>query len=99
MQGKAGSNAVSKRPAGAGGSSGSAPSSGSKRPGGAVKRYSGGGGAARAGGAAGQGGIWRYYTDDAAGLKVGPTTVLVVSLLFIALVVMLHIFGRFARSR
>jgi hypothetical protein len=34
--------------------------------GGAVKRYSGPSG----GGSVNQGGIWRYYTDDAAGLKM-----------------------------
>jgi hypothetical protein len=34
--------------------------------GGAVKRYS----APSGGGSVNQGGIWRYYTDDAAGLKM-----------------------------
>lgn len=55
------------------------------------KRYSG------ASGGGGGGGIWRYYTDDAAGLKIGPTTVLVVSLLFVCFVMFLHIFGKFRR--
>ena len=40
-------------------------------------------------------GILRFYTDDAPGLKIGPTTVLVSSLLFIAFVVLLHIWGKF----
>jgi len=51
----------------------------------------------RDGGGSGGGGIWRYYTDDAAGLKIGPTTVLVVSLLFVCFVMFLHIFGKFRR--
>ena len=42
-------------------------------------------------------GILRFYTDDAPGLKVGPTAVLVMSLLFIAFVVLLHIWGKFRR--
>mmetsp|Transcript_11717 Transcript_11717/g.13471 ORF Transcript_11717/g.13471 Transcript_11717/m.13471 type:complete len:101 (-) Transcript_11717:346-648(-) len=37
----------------------------------------------------------RFYTDDAPGLKVGPTTVLVLSVMFIGCVVMLHIWGKF----
>mmetsp|Transcript_15338 Transcript_15338/g.24994 ORF Transcript_15338/g.24994 Transcript_15338/m.24994 type:complete len:109 (-) Transcript_15338:1797-2123(-) len=36
----------------------------------------------------------RFYTDDAPGLKIGPTTVLVLSLLFIGFVVLLHIWGK-----
>jgi len=42
-------------------------------------------------------GLLRFYTDDAPGLKIGPTTVLVLSLLFICFVVLLHIFGKLAR--
>merc|ERR1719506_1009396 len=41
------------------------------------------------------GGILKFYTDDAPGLKVGPTTVLVMSLVFMAMVVALHIMGKF----
>mmetsp|Transcript_30350 Transcript_30350/g.66439 ORF Transcript_30350/g.66439 Transcript_30350/m.66439 type:complete len:101 (+) Transcript_30350:53-355(+) len=41
------------------------------------------------------GGILNFYTDDAPGLKVGPTTVLVMSLAFMALVCFLHIMGKF----
>mmetsp|Transcript_6515 Transcript_6515/g.9817 ORF Transcript_6515/g.9817 Transcript_6515/m.9817 type:complete len:108 (-) Transcript_6515:260-583(-) len=36
----------------------------------------------------------RFYTDDAPGLKIGPTMVLVLSLLFIGFVVLLHIYGK-----
>ena len=45
----------------------------------------------------GSAGILRFYTDDAPGLKIGPTTVLVTSLLFIAFGVLLHISGKFRR--
>ncbi|XP_028985872.1 protein transport protein Sec61 subunit beta [Betta splendens] len=52
----------------------------------------------RATGSAGTGGIWRFYTEDSPGLKVGPVPVLVMSLLFIASVFMLHIWGKYTRS-
>mmetsp|Transcript_11853 Transcript_11853/g.14380 ORF Transcript_11853/g.14380 Transcript_11853/m.14380 type:complete len:93 (+) Transcript_11853:22-300(+) len=45
--------------------------------------------------AAGGGGILKFYSDDAPGLKVGPTTVLVLSLVFMAIVCSLHILGKF----
>mmetsp|Transcript_45856 Transcript_45856/g.132300 ORF Transcript_45856/g.132300 Transcript_45856/m.132300 type:complete len:94 (-) Transcript_45856:113-394(-) len=41
------------------------------------------------------GGILKFYTDDATGLKVGPTTVLVMALVFMAIVCSLHIMGKF----
>ena len=61
--------------------------------GGAVARPSGGGSRSMGSSA----GILRFYTDDAPGLKIGPTAVLVMSLLFIAFVVLLHIWGKFRR--
>lgn len=42
-------------------------------------------------------GILRFYTDDAPGLKIGPTTVLVLSLMFIGFVVLLHVWGKFRK--
>mmetsp|Transcript_98136 Transcript_98136/g.184554 ORF Transcript_98136/g.184554 Transcript_98136/m.184554 type:complete len:100 (-) Transcript_98136:207-506(-) len=51
-------------------------------------------GGARKGG----GGILNFYTDESAGLKVGPTTVLVMSLVFMAIVCCLHITGKIASS-
>eukprot|EP00095_Tigriopus_kingsejongensis_P012394 maker-scaffold1164_size58058-snap-gene-0.13 protein:Tk12394 transcript:maker-scaffold1164_size58058-snap-gene-0.13-mRNA-1 annotation:"transport protein sec61 subunit beta" len=51
----------------------------------------------RAGGTS-SGGMWRFYTDDSPGIKVGPVPVLVMSLLFIACVFMLHIWGKFNRT-
>ncbi|CAN8005527.1 unnamed protein product, partial [Ixodes hexagonus] len=44
------------------------------------------------------GGMWKFYTDDSPGIKVGPVPVLVMSLLFIASVFMLHIWGKYTRS-
>ncbi|XP_036015558.1 protein transport protein Sec61 subunit beta-like [Mus musculus] len=44
---------------------------------------------------AGTGGMWRIYTEDSPGLKGGPVPVLVMSLLFIASVFMLHIWGKY----
>merc|ERR1719234_3010745 len=48
--------------------------------------------------AGGTGSMWRFYTEDSPGLKVGPVPVLVMSLLFIASVFMLHIWGKYTRS-
>ncbi|UYV82898.1 SEC61B, partial [Cordylochernes scorpioides] len=48
--------------------------------------------------AASSGGMWRFYTDDSPGIKVGPVPVLVMSLLFIASVFMLHIWGKYTRA-
>ncbi|XP_042865621.1 protein transport protein Sec61 subunit beta-like [Penaeus japonicus] len=48
--------------------------------------------------AASTGGMWRFYTDDSPGIKVGPLPVLVGSLVFIATVFMLHIWGKYTRS-
>ncbi|XP_066918208.1 protein transport protein Sec61 subunit beta-like [Clytia hemisphaerica] len=52
----------------------------------------------RAGGGGGQPNMWRFYTEDSPGIKVGPVPVLVMSLLFIASVFMLHIWGKYTRS-
>ena len=41
-------------------------------------------------------GVVRFYTDDnTAGFQIGPETVLACSLVFIGLVVVLHIVGKF----
>jgi protein transport protein SEC61 subunit beta len=39
-----------------------------------------------------------FYTNDSAGIKVGPVPVLIMALLFIASVFMLHIWGKYVRS-
>jgi protein transport protein SEC61 subunit beta len=53
-------------------------------------------GSAAAGGSA-SAGVWRFYTEDSPGLKVGPVPVLVMSLIFIASVFMLHIWGKYTK--
>lgn len=79
--------AVSGRPSGAG----------------ALRRRAGAGGAsqqgARGGGAPPSQGLGaretlRFYTDDAPGLRIGPTMVLLFSVIFIGSVVLLHIYGK-----
>ncbi|KAK2190505.1 hypothetical protein NP493_78g07010 [Ridgeia piscesae] len=62
------------------------------------KTTSGGGGGAKKAAGASAAGMWRFYTEDSPGIKVGPVPVLVMSLLFIAVVFMLHIWGKYARS-
>ncbi|KAI0979180.1 hypothetical protein GJ496_006515 [Pomphorhynchus laevis] len=46
----------------------------------------------------GSGGMWRFYTEDSPGIKIGPLPVLVFSLSFIACVFILHIWGKLMRS-
>ena len=41
----------------------------------------------------------RFYTDDAPGLKISPTVVLVMSLCFIGFVTALHVFGKLYREK
>eukprot|EP00050_Salpingoeca_kvevrii_P011902 m.18799 g.18799 ORF g.18799 m.18799 type:complete len:97 (-) comp3698_c0_seq1:297-587(-) len=86
---------------------GKAPSGGAARPSGAGVRQraarspSAGAPAKRntAGAAAtSNAGMWRMFTEDSPGLKVDPVVVLVASLLFIASVFMLHIWGKFNRA-
>jgi len=40
------------------------------------------------------GGMLRFYTDDAPGLKITPLVVLVMSLGFVGFVTLLHIWGK-----
>ncbi|KAG0450265.1 hypothetical protein HPP92_026815 [Vanilla planifolia] len=67
------------------------------------RRRIGGGGGAGGGGSGGfsSGGsnMLRFYTDDAPGLKMSPTIVLVMSLCFIGFVTVLHVFGKLYRYR
>lgn len=79
---------------------------GSPRPGGssAVRQRktatgsSGGGSKKTVTSSAASAGMWRFYTEDSPGIKVGPVPVLVMSLLFIASVFMLHIWGKYTRA-
>uniref|UniRef100_A0A914I3T0 Protein transport protein Sec61 subunit beta n=1 Tax=Globodera rostochiensis TaxID=31243 RepID=A0A914I3T0_GLORO len=59
-------------------------------------RATGGGGGG--GGGMNSGGLWRFYTEDSSGLKIGPVPVLVMSLVFIASVFVLHIWGKYSRT-
>ncbi|KAJ1832812.1 hypothetical protein LPJ63_003243 [Coemansia sp. RSA 2711] len=43
--------------------------------------------------------MMRLYTDDAPGLKVDPVVVLVLSLVFIASVFLLHIYGKLTGTK
>uniref|UniRef100_A0AC35TWW1 Protein transport protein Sec61 subunit beta n=1 Tax=Rhabditophanes sp. KR3021 TaxID=114890 RepID=A0AC35TWW1_9BILA len=43
-------------------------------------------------------GGWRFYTDDAPGMKIGPVPVLVISLAFIFCVFVLHTWGKLTRA-
>ena len=43
--------------------------------------------------------MWKFYTEDSPGIKVGPVPVLIMSLAFIASVFILHIWGKFTRNR
>jgi protein transport protein SEC61 subunit beta len=51
------------------------------------------------GGSSGGNNMLRFYTDDAPGLKISPTVVLVMSLCFIGFVTALHVFGKLYRYR
>ncbi|KAI0512072.1 hypothetical protein KFK09_012707 [Dendrobium nobile] len=59
---------------------------------------SGGGSGGFTGGAGGSN-MLRFYTDDAPGLKMSPTVVLVMSLCFIGFVTALHVFGKLYRYK
>lgn len=67
------------------------------------RRTTGGsGGGSGGGGFGGSGGgsnMLRFYTDDAPGLKITPTVVLVMSLCFIGFVTALHVIGKLYRYR
>ncbi|XAR60460.1 hypothetical protein NMG60_11033857 [Bertholletia excelsa] len=60
---------------------------------------SSGGSGGFSGGGGGASNVLRFYTDDAPGLKISPTVVLVMSLCFIGFVTALHVFGKLYRYR
>ncbi|PRQ27135.1 putative protein transport protein SecG/Sec61-beta/Sbh [Rosa chinensis] len=62
----------------------------SRRIGGGGNSSSGGMG----GGSSARNNILRFYTDDAPGLKISPTVMLVMSLCFICFITALHVFGK-----
>lgn len=80
---------------------GGAPPRGSAAAAASLRRRRPGGGAG-AGGAASGGGastMLQFYTDDATGAKMSPNTVLFMSIGFIAVVALLHVFGKLYLAR
>ncbi|KAG4968450.1 hypothetical protein AAZX31_12G161000 [Glycine max] len=63
------------------------------------RRLGGGNSSASTGVGGGSSNMLRFYTDDAPGLKISPTVVLVMSLCFIGFVTALHVFGKLYRSK
>ncbi|KAK7272126.1 hypothetical protein RJT34_28542 [Clitoria ternatea] len=64
------------------------------------RRLAGGNSTANVGGGSAAGSnMLRFYTDDAPGLKISPTVVLVMSLCFIGFVTALHVFGKLYRYK
>ena len=66
------------------------------------RRVGGGTSGGNSSGSVGGGGasnMLRFYTDDAPGLKISPTVVLVMSLCFIGFVTALHVFGKLYRYK
>jgi len=43
--------------------------------------------------------VLRFYTDDAPGLKISPTVVLIMSVMLIGFVTLLHVVGKFYGAR
>ena len=70
---------------------GEAPARGSAAASASLRRRRAGGGAAAGGGAST---MLQFYTDDTAGRKMSPNTVLIMSVGFIAVVSLLHVFGK-----
>ena len=58
------------------------------------RRKTGGGGGSGGGFGGGGNNMLRFYTDEAPGLKMSPTMVLVMSVCFIGFVTALHVFGK-----
>lgn len=64
------------------------------------RRLGGGNSSSGGGSSSGPGSnMLRFYTDDAPGLKISPTVVLVMSLCFIGFVTALHVFGKLYRYK
>uniref|UniRef100_A0ACD5VEE7 Uncharacterized protein n=1 Tax=Avena sativa TaxID=4498 RepID=A0ACD5VEE7_AVESA len=61
------------------------------------RRPAGGGGAA-AGGGGGASTMLQFYTDETAGRKMSPNAVLIMSIGFITVVAVLHVFGKLYRT-
>ncbi|XP_078434934.1 preprotein translocase Sec, Sec61-beta subunit protein [Wolffia australiana] len=88
-QSQASSSAQPSRPGKIGPRGTPAASAGMRR-----RKTAGGGGSEGGFAGSGSGNMLRFYTDEAPGLKMSPTAVLTMSLLFITFVTCLHVFGK-----
>jgi protein transport protein SEC61 subunit beta len=96
-QSSVGGGAGASRPATVGPRGTAAATAGMRRRPGRTSSSSGAGGG---GGFSGGGNnMLRFYTDEAPGLRLSPTMVLVMSVCFIGFVTALHVFGKLYRSR
>uniref|UniRef100_A0ACD5Y4M8 Uncharacterized protein n=1 Tax=Avena sativa TaxID=4498 RepID=A0ACD5Y4M8_AVESA len=77
---------------------GDAPARGSAAAAASLRRRRPAGGAAAAGGGAGASTMLQFYTDETAGRKMSPNAVLIMSIGFIAVVAVLHVFGKLYRT-
>ncbi|KAE8770530.1 protein transport protein Sec61 subunit beta-like [Hordeum vulgare] len=77
---------------------GDAPARGSAAAAASLRRRRTTSGAAAAGGGAGASTMLQFYTDEAAGRKMSPNAVLIMSIGFIAVVAVLHVFGKLYRT-
>ena len=77
---------------------GDAPARGSAAAAASLRRRRPAGGAAAAGGGGGASTMLQFYTDETAGRKMSPNAVLIMSIGFIAVVAVLHVFGKLYRT-
>ena len=77
---------------------GDAPARGSAAAAASLRRRRPTGGAAAAGGGGGASTMLQFYTDETAGRKMSPNAVLIMSIGFIAIVAVLHVFGKLYRT-
>uniref|UniRef100_A0ACD5VQX1 Uncharacterized protein n=1 Tax=Avena sativa TaxID=4498 RepID=A0ACD5VQX1_AVESA len=77
---------------------GDAPARGSAAAAASLRRRRPAGGAAAAGGGPGSSTMLQFYTDETAGRKMSPNVVLIMSIGFIAVVVVLHVFVKLYRT-
>ncbi|EMS54660.1 hypothetical protein CFC21_047244 [Triticum aestivum] len=77
---------------------GDAPARGSAAAAASLRRRRTTSGAAAAGGGGGASTMLQFYTDEAAGRKMSPNAVLIMSIGFIAVVAVLHVFGKLYRT-
>lgn len=77
---------------------GDAPARGSAAAAASLRRRRTTSGAAAGGGGGGASTMLQFYTDEAAGRKMSPNAVLIMSVGFIAVVAVLHVFGKLYRT-